>query len=89
MIFYEPLIEPHNYDAFRRLLHADIPSSYDVWLNLQAKESEGRVMKGHKVRQVKVDPDEFARYCRATGAGHSLNSLRGMVEKISGGAHRY
>lgn len=87
--FVEPFIEPQDYDAFRRLLHSHLPDAQDKWLDLQAEKTLPLVMVGHSVRNVKVDPNEFVRFCNTTGADYTLESLRDFAAAIAEGKNRY
>ena len=86
---FEPFIEPQDYDAFCRLLHPDLPNAYDEWFDLQLEKGKDLALAGHKVRQIKVEPNEFARFCNATRADRTLDSLRKFAATIAGGKNRY
>jgi hypothetical protein len=84
-IFFEPHIDPQDYDAFRRLPRSDLPDTYDEWLNLLGNENARiLVQPGNSIRSLKVEPDEFSRHCRATGTACDLQNLRNYVAKKSG-----
>ncbi len=62
-----PFIQANDYGAFRRLMNGDIPDTYDEWLKLIAKRRREEAPRRDAIRDIQVDPDEFARYCDATG----------------------
>lgn len=78
--YFIPLIAPENYDAFRRILHDNIPNSYDVWLDLRAKERTVLIGQGFDVVGVEIEPNEFTRYCDREGAKRDIHTLRGIVQ---------
>lgn len=83
--YFLPLIHAVQYDAFRSLLGDDLPNTYDEWLQLHANEKRERSMVGFDVREIQVDPHEFARYCGARGiAADGLRLLHFAAEKGSG-----
>jgi hypothetical protein len=84
-ILYSPKISADDYNAFRRILHPHLPDTYDEWLYLQAQQSADWLTRGHTVTDIKVDSNEFSRYCRATGASHNLHGLGKFAEEKSGG----
>lgn len=86
-IFYEPLINPQDYDTFRGLLHPHLPDTQNEWLQLLAQESLPRLLARDIVKQVTVEPDEFTRYCGATGTAHDLKNLRAFAAAKHAGNH--
>jgi hypothetical protein len=84
-ILYSPKISANDYDAFQRILHPHLADTYNEWLYLQAQQSADWVTRGHVVREIEVDPDEFSRYCHTTGASHNLHGLGKFAEEKSGG----
>ncbi|MBV9199161.1 MAG: hypothetical protein JOY83_05365 [Alphaproteobacteria bacterium] len=84
-IFFEPLIDPQDYDAFRRIPRSDLPHTYDEWLYLLNQERANiLITRGNSIRSLKVEPDEFARHCNSTGTACDLQSLRNFVAKKTG-----
>jgi hypothetical protein len=57
---YLPFISPRDYDTFRRILHSDLPNTYDEWFTLHTKERADRGRAGCPVREIKVNPNEFS-----------------------------
>ena len=86
---FEPFIEAHYYDAFRRLLDPQLPDTYNEWLNLSLEKGKDSAFSDYKVRNIKVEPNEFVRYCRARKYEHTLDSLRKFAASIAGGRNRY
>jgi len=65
----------HNYPAY----------SYDKWLQFQAKEIAEWSASGDTVIEIDLSADDFARYCRDTGARPDLNTFRGIAAAKSTG----
>ncbi len=65
MPFCIPAIDERDYEVFRRIAGAELPSTYDEWFKLQKKKRDNYIMRGHQVAEVAMDPDEFAGYCSA------------------------
>lgn len=83
-----PTIAPADYQAFRRLIDRDLPDTYDEWLDLANKGSLDNIGKGHVSEPVDVDPNEFVRFVRATGASANLHWLYNFAQQ-KGGGHSY
>jgi hypothetical protein len=84
-IIYLPFISPHNYEAFRRILHSDLPNTYDEWFQLHANERADRGRVGLSIREIKVNPNEFSRFLNARGMAASPKALGAFtIEKASG-----
>jgi hypothetical protein len=82
---YLPFISPRDYDTFRRILHSDLPNTYDEWFTLHTKERADRGRAGGPVREIKVDPNEFSRFLNARGLTGNCNALTNFVlEKAVG-----
>ena len=83
--YYLPFILPERYQAFLRLEDSDLPDTYDESLKLHTEQKLQRGRMGLDVREVQVDPDEFARYCGARGiAADGLHLLHFTEEKVAG-----
>jgi len=83
--FFLAEISRERYDAFKKILGQNLPDSFDTWSYRQSERIASRSGKGHTVYEVKVDPDEFVRYCQLTKSAHDLKSLdRFASEKASG-----
>ncbi len=65
--FYNPLLDPQNYEAFRGLLGNEIPQTFKEWERRVDQRVADRQSKGHATVDVKLNPDEFASYLRARG----------------------
>ena len=79
-----PVISPEDYDYFSQVLKAEIPTTYDRWQrevyaswNNRYKTKE---FGNYNVREVKVAPDEFAKYLADNCFPHDMNSLRRFAE---------
>jgi hypothetical protein len=74
-IKFIPTILKHHYEAFRKVLGRDLPDTYNEWLYLTNKRSLENAATGNISQAIEVDPNEFVRYQRATGASTDLHSL--------------
>jgi len=74
-IKFIPTIAKADYESFRRVINRNLPNTYDEWLYLAAKVSADNVSKGNISNPVELNPDEFRRYCTATGAAPDLQAL--------------
>jgi len=84
-ITYLPFIDKPDYEAFRRLLHGDMPDTHDKWLYLHAKSVANIKGEGGEVELIKVSPDEFTRYCDRVGAKRDIHALGAIAfNKASG-----
>jgi hypothetical protein len=84
-VVYLPFISSRDYDAFRRILHSDLPNTYDEWFQLHTKERADRGRVGHPIREIKVNPNEFSRFLNARGMTANLKTLEDFtIEKASG-----
>jgi hypothetical protein len=73
---YLPIIARDDFDAFRRLLCASLPDTYDEWRHLLEDRSLQTVRGGHISRGIKVDPHEFAVWVAgAPGRESDLSAL--------------
>jgi len=82
---YLPFISPRDYDTFRRILHSDLPNTYDEWFTLHTKERADRGRAGGPVREIKVNPNEFSRFLSARGLTGNRNALTEFVLEKAGG----
>jgi hypothetical protein len=73
-IFRVPMVALHDYDAFRALVE-DAPSTHHAWAELFRKRSEEERRSGRLVREIHVDPREFAAHARLRGCRTSLATL--------------
>ena len=78
-----PLFDKDDYDAFLRLLNGDIPATHAEWDKLQTDEVEQFCRYGHHVKRIKVDPDEFARFCADGGTTPNLQLLMAFARKLA------
>jgi hypothetical protein len=73
--FYQPLIRSEDYQAFRRLLQADLPDSFEVWGEMRFERLAKLRNAGHDTPDIEVNPTEFIAHCHATGQNPSLHAL--------------
>jgi hypothetical protein len=85
---FVPQIAEQDYESIRRLLNRDIPDTYDKWLNLIFECVTNNQATGHISETIDIDPNEFGRYLRATGAEANLQGLRNFAFQ-KGTGHKY
>ena len=82
-----PVIFLEDYDSFSQVLKAEIPSTYDRWQRETCASWDRRYKTkeygSYNVREVKVTPDEFAKYLADNCFPHDMNSLRRFAEYIA------
>jgi len=83
--FYLPIIEPNDYESFRRTAHFYMPNTYNEWLKFRAKERESLALRGHDVREVTINSSNFAEEIRAGRHANSMQGLCGFAEKLFDG----
>jgi hypothetical protein len=83
---YIPVIAPEDFDAFKKLLGPQLSMSYDEWIKLSyTMWHPDHLEEDETIVDVKVYPDEFARYLKATRSAEDLKSLLPFAEAISKG----
>ena len=83
--FFLAEILPEHYESFRKILSQNLPDNFDTWSYLHSERVAARTGKGHVVYEVKVNPDEFTRYCQAKNCVHDLPSLDRFATEKAGG----
>lgn len=83
--FFLAEILPEHYDSFRKVLNQNLSDNFDAWSYRHSERIAARTGKGHVVYEVKVNPDEFTRYCQATNSVHDLQSLDRFASEKAGG----
>jgi hypothetical protein len=82
------LINPGDYDSFRRILDPDCPNTYDEWSDLHVKQLADLLARGETYREIQVNPDEFIRFCASRKATPNYQLLRDFaVKKGSGNSY--
>lgn len=59
--------------------HPDFPNSYDEWFHLARKKFLEEQSRGHTVKDVIVDPNQFARFCDRTSRKRDLAALSAFL----------
>lgn len=77
---YFPIIEQDDYEAFRSIMHSELPVAYKEWLQRHAKRVTYYRAEGRTIIEVKVKPDDFAVYLHAGSHGANLKSLFDFTE---------
>ena len=70
-----PFIAPHDYDAFRRILHQELPGTYDEWLHLHEQEKSKARRVNDTIQEIPVDANEFVMFCRDSGKDANVQQL--------------
>jgi hypothetical protein len=78
-IMYIPVLAKEKYRAFLALPNNDFPDTYDKWLYLTSKMSAEHQGGGGICQTTEIDPDEFAKYLRATGDRADVQSLKNFA----------
>lgn len=62
-------ILPQEYASFVKAIPGNehLPGSYDDWIKRSAREDAHCIANGEIIKEVIVQYDEFAKYCRSTG----------------------
>lgn len=82
---YRAQIDPSDYEMIRGILNNDLPDAYEEWRKFLVKGESASNRQGHTVGQIKIDPDELARYCGTHGGHRSRHGLSHFVIKKSEG----
>lgn len=72
---FSPIIKEDDYDAFRRIINADMPDTFDDWTYQRAEADLQYTPRGIAVRGIEVDPDGFVAYLRARWTKASRHEL--------------
>lgn len=84
-IIYIPVINAKKYDALKAILGSHVPDTFDEWGQFLNDKSAKARTGLDTVRNINVDPDEFARFLDTTNAQHNLDGLDDFTaEKGSG-----
>jgi hypothetical protein len=77
--FYVPKIAARDYEAFRKLLKAEIPATHAEWLGVMDREIIYTKGQGHVPQTVEISADEFSEYCNTAQAKHNLAALKRLA----------
>jgi hypothetical protein len=83
-IFCRPTIAKTDYDAFLRIINADMPYTFDIWAYQQSKLAGEKLASGITVRSIEVYPDEFVAYLTKRGRRASRHELDSFAFYKSG-----
>jgi hypothetical protein len=75
---YSPIIRSEDYEAFRNLINADMPGTFDAWAYERAEADLQHTRRGLTVLSIEVNPDGFERYLRdhrAKASRHELDNF--------------
>jgi hypothetical protein len=73
-ILYFPIIAEGDYEAFRNIMHSELPPAYDEWLKRHA-DRVAFYNQTHRIIDVKVNADDFSAFIREHGRGADLKAL--------------
>ncbi len=79
-MIYIPIITAQDYESFHSLLRDHIPYAYDKWLKLHAVWHHHYTAERHAIRNVHVNPGQFARHLKSTGRPPNMNELLAFAE---------
>jgi hypothetical protein len=80
-----PYVAVRDYEAFFSLMEDEVPGTHPEWVQFMNKRRLEEEQRGMTVKFVDVNPDEFTRYCGATGQRHNYAALtRFVIEKAGG-----
>jgi hypothetical protein len=83
--FFVAVIPREHYDSFKKLLNQEVPDSFDVWSFRHSERIAARTSKGQTIYEVKVNPDEFTRFCQTTNSAYDLQCLDRFATEKAGG----
>ncbi len=76
---YLPHITAADHEALRVLVDNFPTNTHEKWLRFQAKEIANWEKSGWDVVLIDINPDDFLRYCRETGASPNFHTFRGIA----------
>jgi hypothetical protein len=88
IIVYYPKLSVANYKTLRSEPDLNLPDTYDKWLDFSAKQMREIRLSGDatlKICEIKIDPDEFARYCQSPRQTRTFDALRKFATEKGGG----
>lgn len=74
-------IAEKDYAAFLALPGHEFPNTFDEWRKRREDQAMYYRGLGHPIVYVRVDADEFARFCSANNAAHDGNSFSRLIFK--------
>jgi hypothetical protein len=83
---YVAFFRRQDYQAVKAIFsgHPDFPDSYDEWFHLARKQFLEDQSRGHSLKEVVVDPNQFARFCDRTNRPRDLAALNAfLIEEAS------
>ena len=58
---YLPVIRESDYEAFRSIMHNELPPAYNAWLQRHA-DRIAHYEKSHRIVEIEINPDDFAAF---------------------------
>jgi hypothetical protein len=79
---YLPRIAPEDFESFRQLMKDQIPPTYQEWLEAQ-RERVAMHGSNFVIVEVKVNVDQFARFCDAKPGAKNYGALLDFTRAIA------
>lgn len=80
---YLPIIAAQDFEAFRAILKSEIAPTFQEWQQGHANRL-AMYPTSYVIREIKVRPDEFARFCDRKCCGYDANSMIAFAEAVGG-----
>ncbi len=82
---YVPIMRQNDYETFRRLMHSNIPDTYNEWRYLLQKLKDDAILRGETVREIEIYPDDLTRYASAHGNEYTMQTIKNLAFEKGGG----
>jgi glyoxylate carboligase len=82
MTIYLAKIAPTDFEAFQQLLKDQIAATLEEWSETYRQQID-LYSKTDTIVHADVNPDQFARFCHATGRAYNMRSLLDFAESIA------
>ncbi len=80
-IFRVAVVAERDYEALRQLIE-DAPTTYAEWIELSRQRAKDESLRGFAIRNVNVDPRQFAAFCRSRGEATDFVALGRFLAEI-------
>ena len=78
-MLFVPVIKQADYESVRNIMGSHLPCTYDEWLNICV---HWREWGGDGVRNIEVDPNEFAQFISRRRCAPDVIGLLAFAETI-------
>jgi hypothetical protein len=79
---YLPVISQEDFEAFRSLMHDELPTTYNEWTKRHADRAAYWRDEERAIIEVQVKPHDFANYIGTGAHGADLNRLYVFTEIV-------